>query len=67
MGQLQDAAQYMRRAADIISKSSLPEDNPYRVNYPSWADQFEKEANMQQDMMEQMWKWGTGFHGIHPR
>lgn len=37
MGNLQEAARMMRRAADIISKSSLPENHPDRINYPQWA------------------------------
>lgn len=44
MGQYKKAVQYMRRAADIIRRSSLPEDHPHRVNYPNWAIQFEKDA-----------------------
>lgn len=59
MGQYHDAAQYMRRAADIISRSSLPKDHPDRVNYPKWADQFEKDAKMQQMLLSQAPQFGT--------
>ena len=60
MGNLREAAQMMRRAADIISKSSLPENHPNRINYPKWADRFEMDAKMQQDMLARMQGFGNG-------
>lgn len=64
MGQFRDAAWYMRRAADIINRSSLPERHPNRVNYPKWAEQFETEARMQQDMLAKMQQWGLNPFGL---
>lgn len=59
LGQYQEAASYMRRAADIIRRSSLPEDHPNRVNFHKWADQFEKDAKMQQMLLAQAPQLGT--------
>lgn len=59
MGRYQEAARYMRRAADIISRSALPEDHPERLAYPQWADQIEKDARMQRAMMDMMPQTGT--------
>ena len=56
---LSTAAQYMRRAADIISRSSLPKTHRYRINFPKWADQFEQEAKMEQAIKATMQGFGT--------
>jgi hypothetical protein len=34
----------MRRAAEIISRSTLPETHPHRVNFNKWAKELEEEA-----------------------
>lgn len=47
MRDIPDAAKFMRRTADIISRSSLPEDRPYRVNYPTLAELYELEIARQ--------------------
>ena len=44
LGRIGEAAAHMRRAADIINRSSLPETHPNRVNYNKWADRLEAEA-----------------------
>lgn len=44
IGQLNEATTHMRRAADIINRSALPENHPRRVNYNMWADQMEQIA-----------------------
>ena len=44
LGRFGEAATHMRRAADIINRSSLPETHPNRVNYNKWADRLEAEA-----------------------
>ena len=44
LGRLEEAAVHMRRAADIISRSTLPEHHPNRVNYNKRADRLEREA-----------------------
>ena len=44
LGRLEEAATYMRRAADIINRSALPEHHPNRVNYNKWADIMEEIA-----------------------
>ena len=44
LGQIGEAATHMRRAAEIINRSTLPETHPDRVNYNKWADQMEAEA-----------------------
>ena len=44
IGQLNAATTHMRRAADIINRSALPENHPRRVNYNMWADQMEQIA-----------------------
>ena len=53
------AAQYMRRAADIISRSSLPKTHPDRIDYIKWAGQFEAEAKMEQAIRAAMQNFGT--------
>ena len=58
LGELRPAAQYMRRAADIISLSSLPKTHPNRINYPKWADDFEKEAAIQENILSAMGQGG---------
>lgn len=45
LGDLPEAVRHMRRAADIITRSSLPETHPDRVNFPKWAADFEQELN----------------------
>ena len=67
MGKLQEAARMMRRAADIISRSSLPENHPDRIDYPQWADELEKEAKMQQDMLARMQGFGNGPFPFIPK
>ena len=47
----------MSRAADIISRSSLPKAHPARVNYPKWAADFEKEAAFQRKLLSQPQGW----------
>ena len=44
LGQIGEAATHMRRAADIINRSTLPENHPDRVNVNKWADRLEAEA-----------------------
>ena len=44
LGRIGEAATHMRRAADIINRSTLPETHPHRVNYNKWADQMEQIA-----------------------
>ena len=45
LGDLPEAVRYMRRAADIITRSSLPETHPDRIDYPKWAEEFEQKLN----------------------
>lgn len=54
LGDLPAAARSMLLAADIIRRSTLPKNHSYRINIPQWADQFEKDARMQQDMMAKL-------------
>lgn len=58
MGYFINAAQYMHQAADIISRSSLPDDHPNRVSFPQWAAEFEKKAAMQRNLLSQPMEWG---------
>jgi tetratricopeptide (TPR) repeat protein len=44
LGRIGEAATHMRRAAEIINRSTLPETHPDRVNYNKWADRFERKA-----------------------
>lgn len=44
LGDLTAAARYMRRAADLISHSDMPEDHPCRTKISQWADRYEWEA-----------------------
>ena len=44
LGRIGEAATHMRRAADIINRSTLPETHPNRVDYNKWADRLEREA-----------------------
>jgi tetratricopeptide (TPR) repeat protein len=44
LGRIGEAATHMRRAADIINRSTLPETHPHRVNFNKWADRLESEA-----------------------
>ena len=44
MGKLEEATSYMRRAAEIINRSNLPENHPNRVNFNKWAEEMEEEA-----------------------
>ena len=48
LGQIGEAAAHMRRAAEIINCSTLPETHPDRVNYNKWADRFEREARQEE-------------------
>ena len=48
LGRIGEAATHMRRAADIINRSALPETHPDRVNYNKWADRFEREARQEE-------------------
>ena len=38
----------MRRAADIINRSTLPEIHPDRVNFNKWAEEMEAEARQEE-------------------
>ena len=58
MGNFQEATLYMDRAADSISRSSLPKDHPHRVHITKLAPQFAKDAKIQKEIMEQVQKWG---------
>ena len=51
LGDFQSAARFMSRAADIISRSSLPKAHPDRTNYPKWAAEFEKKAEFQRRLL----------------
>ena len=51
MGEFLQAAPYMRRAADIIERSDLPRTHPDRINYPKWAAELEKKAEMQRKLL----------------
>ena len=51
MGEFLQAAPYMRRAAEIIERSDLPRTHPDRVNYPKWAADLEKKAEMQRKLL----------------
>ena len=44
LGRIGEAATHMRRAADTINRSALPETHPDRVDYNKWADQMEQIA-----------------------
>lgn len=59
LGNLPEAARYMRRAADIISQSTLPKTHPDRINFPKWADQFEREADMEKKIKATMQGFGS--------
>ena len=54
IGDFQEAARKMRRAENIISRSNLPKDHPYRLQYIILASRFEKEAWMQQYTIARM-------------
>ena len=45
----------MRRAADIINRSTLPEYHPHRVDINKWADRFERK--------EKRWGWLARLFG----
>ncbi len=64
MGKFLDAAQYMRRAADIISLSSLPPTHPRRGDTLKLAQQFEKESKMQQDMLTRIQGFSMNSFGF---
>ena len=57
LGDFQSAAHFMGQAADIINRSSLPQDHPDRVNYPKWAADFEKESAFQRKLLSQPQDW----------
>ena len=48
LGRIGEAATHMRRAAEIINRSALPETHPDRVKYNKRADQFEREARQEE-------------------
>ena len=48
LGRIGEAAAHMRRAAEIINRSVLPETHPDRVDYNKWADRFEREARQEE-------------------
>ena len=50
LGRIGEAATHMRRAADIINRSTLPETHPHRVNCNKWADRFEREARQEESV-----------------
>ena len=52
LGRIGEAATQMRRAADIINRSSLPETHPNRVNFNKWADRLEAEARKPNQLEE---------------
>lgn len=64
MGKFQDAAQYMRRAADIISLSSLPPAHPRREDTLKLAQQFERGSKMQQDMLTRIQGFSMNSFGF---
>ena len=64
MGKFLDAAQYMRRAADIISLSSLPPAHPRREDTLKLAQQFERESKMQQDMLTRIQGFSMNSFGF---
>jgi hypothetical protein len=49
----------MRRAADILSRSSLPETHPHRIECSKWADEFEQKARLQQMVLAQQQALGS--------
>ena len=57
----------MRRAADIIICSSLPETHPDRVDYNKWAGELKREYEMQQKILSQMREWGVDPFGFGRR
>ena len=67
LGQIGEAATHMRRAADSINRSSLPETHPDRVNYNKWAGELEREYEMQQKILAQMREWGVDPFGFGRR
>jgi hypothetical protein len=50
LGLIGEAATHMRRAADIINRSALPETHPHRVDYIKWADRLEREARQEESV-----------------
>ena len=48
LGRIGEAATHMRRAAEIINRSTLPETHPNRVNCNKWADWLEQEARQEE-------------------
>lgn len=58
LGDFINAAQYMRQAANIICQSSLPEDHPDRLDFFKQAKEFEKNAEMQRNLLSQPMEWG---------
>lgn len=57
LGDLIQAAQFMHRAADIIQRSGLPKTHPDRIDFPKWATEFEKKAEMQRRLLSQPMGW----------
>jgi len=66
LGDLQTAARCMRRAAESISRSSLPETHPDRINYPKRADELEREAEKVQQMEQAIRAAMKGFGPTPP-
>ena len=59
LGDFQAAARLMRRAADILSRSSLPETHPNRIKISKWADELEQKAKLQQMVLAQQQALGA--------
>ena len=67
LGRIGEAATHMRRAADIINRSTLPETHPHRVNCNKWAGELKREYEMQQKILSQMREWGVDPFGFGRR
>jgi hypothetical protein len=57
----------MRRAAEIINRSALPDTHPHRVNFNKWAGELKREYEMQQKILSQMREWGVDPFGFGRR
>ena len=67
LGRIGEAATHMRRAADIINCSTLPETHPHRVNYNKWAGVLKREYEMQQKILSQTRERGVDPFGVDRR
>jgi preprotein translocase subunit SecA/nephrocystin-3 len=67
LGRIGEAETHMRRAADSINRSALPENHPQRVNYNKWAGELKREYAMQQAIQSQMREWGVDSFGFGRR